>query len=338
MRAWVIEPGAKSLEALKRTDRAEAKPGPGEVAVRLRAAALNARDQAIVAGQYRFGTVARPTVALSDGAGEVTAVGPGVTRFAVGDRVAGIFCQAWQDGAFRPEMGATTLGVPLDGALAELAVFPEHGVVRVPDHLTFEQAATLPCAAVTAWHALMVKGGLTPGQWVLALGTGGVATFALQLAKAAGARVIVTSSSDAKLERAKGLGADRLINYRKTPDWQDEVLRVTGGQGADHVVEVGGAGTLERSVAAVRTEGQVHLIGFLAGRTTQFNLGNFVGKRARLNGIFVGSRAMFEAMNACIAANRIVPVVDRVFPFEDARAAYEYQKSGALFGKVVVAI
>jgi NADPH:quinone reductase-like Zn-dependent oxidoreductase len=222
--------------------------------------------------------------------------------------------------------------------LAEYAVLSENGVVKVPTAMSFEQAATLPCAAVTAWHALMARGRLEPGQWVLALGTGGVSVFALQIAKAAGARCILTSSSDEKLTRAKDMGADATINYKATPDWESAVLGITGGRGADHVIEVGGAGTLGKSVAAVATCGQIHQIGFLAGRETPFDLGAFVAKRAVLNGTFVGSRAMFEHMNAAFETNNVAPAVDRVFPFDEAREAFEYQRSAALFGKVVISV
>ena len=338
MKVWEIAAGATSLDGLKRGERPDPKPGPGEVKVRVRAASLNARDQGVVRGAYRGGPVRKPTVPLSDGAGEVAEVGPGVTRVKAGDKVCGIFCQGWIDGVFTPEMGETTLGSPLDGMLTEYAILSEQGVVKFPAALSFEQAATLPCAAVTAWHALMARGRLEPGQWVLALGTGGVSVFALQIAKAAGARCILTSSSDDKLVRAKKMGADATINYKTTPEWEKEVLRLTGGRGADHVIEVGGAGTLGKSVAAVATCGQVHQIGFLAGRETPFDLGAFVGKRAQLNGTFVGSRAMFEHMNAAFDANKVVPVVDRVFPFDQARQAFEYQRSAALYGKVVIAV
>jgi NADPH:quinone reductase-like Zn-dependent oxidoreductase len=338
MKVFEIAPGATSLDGLKRGERAEPKPRPGEVKLRIRAASLNARDHGVVRGIYRGGPVARPTVPLSDGAGEVVEVGSGVRRVAVGDKVCAIFCQRWVDGAFANDMFASTLGSPLDGMLAEYGVFSEEGVVKFPAHLSYEEAATLPCAAVTAWNALIARGRLEPGQWVLALGTGGVSVFALQFAKAAGARCTITSSSDDKLARARSLGADHTINYKATPEWEKEVMKITGGRGADHVIEVGGAGTLGKSVAALTTGGQIHQIGFLAGRETPFDLSAFVGKRAILNGTFVGSRAMFEHMNAAIEANRISPVVDKVFPFEDARAAYEYQRSSGLFGKVVISV
>jgi NADPH:quinone reductase-like Zn-dependent oxidoreductase len=337
MRCYEIVPGKTGTDALRQAERPDAKPSAGEVAVRVRAASINARDFSILMGRYRSGPVTRPTIPLSDGAGEVVEIGAGVTRFKPGDKVAGIFCQTWIDGAFTPDMFAGTLGSPVDGMLADRAVLSQAGLVRVPSHLSFEEAATLPCAAVTAWNALVARGGLTAGQWVLALGTGGVSVFALQLAKAAGARVIITSSSDDKLARAKSLGADRTINYKSTPDWDKAVLDATGGGGVDHVVEVGGAGTLPRSLAAIRTGGQIHQIGFLAGRETPIDLSAIVGKRAIINGTFTGSRAMFEAMNAAIEASGLMPVVDKVFPFEQAVAAFGYQQSAGLFGKVVIA-
>jgi len=337
MRAYRITAGSTDLEGLALHDEPEHEPGPGEVAVRVRAAALNARDLSIIAGQYVGGPVARDTVPLSDGAGEVAAVGAGVSRVAVGDRVAGIFFQRWLDGAFTEDMRGAQLGGPLDGMLAERVVLNEAGLVRIPDHLSFEQAASLPCAGVTAWHALVSRGCLAPGETVLVLGTGGVSVFALQFAKAAGATVIVTSSSDDKLQRARALGADHTVNYERTSDWQAEVLKLTGGRGVDHVVEVGGA-TLPHAVGALATGGRIHLVGFVAGREARLFLPMLVGRLATLRSIYVGSRAMFEAMNAAIAANRIEPVVDRTFAFDRARDAYAYQKSGAHFGKVVIEV
>lgn len=337
MKAYEIETGGASLDALHRVERNDPEPGPGEVLVRVRAAALNARDQAVVAGRYRGQAVQRPTIPLSDGAGDVVAVGSGVSRFAVGDRVAGMFFQGWIDGRFRPEYGSRSLGSPLDGMLAESVVLDQDGLVKVPSNLDFDQAATLPCAAVTAWHALMAWGAVRPGETVLAIGTGGVSIFALQFAKAAGARVVITSSSDEKLERARALGADETVNYRATPEWEREVLRLTDGRGADRVVEVGGA-TLPQSLAALAFGGRIHLAGFVSGREFSMAAPAFVGKNATLESVNVGSGTMFEAMNHAIDQNGIVPVVDRVFGFDDAMEAYRYQVSDALFGKVVISI
>lgn len=338
MRVYEIQPGIASLDALRRAERPEPRPGPRDVLIRVRAAALNRRDHSVIMGVYAGPPLQRPMIPLSDGAGEVIATGAEVRRFKTGDRVAGCFFQRWADGPFTAAVRGSELGAQNDGMLAEQVVLNEDGVVAIPGHLSLEEAATLPCAAVTAWHALFARGGLKPGETVLALGTGGVSVFGVQLAKAAGARVIVTSSSDAKLERARALGADGLVNYRTTPEWHTEVLRLTGGQGVDQVLEVGGSATLPRAIEALRLGGWIHQIGFVSGRDVTLNLPRFVAKDATYRGVYVGSRAMFEAMNAAIAASRIKPVVDRVFGFDDARAAYEYQGSGAHFGKVVIAV
>ena len=337
MKLYELLKGSTSLDSLKITERDTPKPGPGQVLVRVRATTLNYRDQAVVTGHYFGGVLQRNTIPLSDGAGEVAAVGSGVTRFAKGDRVAGTFFQGWADG--RPVAGAyAALGSPLDGMLAEYVVLDEDGLVKLPDHLSFEEGAALPCAAVTAWNALCVSGRLKAGDSVLAMGTGGVSIFALQFAKMHGARVIITSSSDKKLERAKQLGADDLINYTKTPDWEKEVLALTDQQGVDHVVEVGGAGTLAKSFQAVGYGGQVSLIGVLAGREGDTAPHALMLKAAKLQGIFVGSRAMFESMNQAIAINKMKPVVDKVFPFEEAAAAYKYQWEKKHFGKIAISV
>jgi NADPH:quinone reductase-like Zn-dependent oxidoreductase len=322
------------IDELRSEELPEPRPGPGQVRVRVRAASLNYRDLLVVKGLYSR-NLALPLVPLSDGAGEVVEVGPGVTRFAPGARVAGIFMQTWLDGAITEAKGKSALGGAIDGVLAEQVVLHEDGLVAVPDHLSFEEAATLPCAAVTAWNGLVEGGGLRAGETVLTLGTGGVSLFALQFARMAGARVIATSSSDAKLERAKQLGASDGINYKTTPEWDKKVRELTGGVGVDHVVEVGGAGTLPRSLKAVRTGGHVSLIGVLAG-AAETNPMPVLMKAVRLQGVFVGSRAMFEAMDRAIALHQMRPVIDRVFPLDEARAAYRHLESGAHFGKVVI--
>jgi NADPH:quinone reductase-like Zn-dependent oxidoreductase len=277
-------------------------------------------------------------VPLSDGVGEVVAIGDGVTRFAIGDRVAGTFFQNWIDGPPRPDGGPALGAPPAKGMLAEYVALPEAGLVATASSLSFEEAATLPCAGVTAWNALME--GPRPvkaGETVLVLGTGGVSLLALQIAKAAGARVIATSSSEDKLARVKALGADDLINYRAVPDWGAEAARLAGGSGVDHVVEVGGAGTLAQSIQAVGYGGEIALIGVLT-REGDTNPRAMMFKGASMRGIFVGSRGMAERLNAFVDAHGIKPVVDKTFPMEEARAAYAYQSSPDLFGKVVITL
>jgi len=334
MKAYELEKGSTSLESLKLVERDDPKPGPGQVLVRIRAASLNYRDQAVVTGKYFGGVLQRNTIPLSDGAGEVVETGEGVARVNTGDRVAGTFFQVWVDG--RPQPGVGALGSPLDGVLAEYVVLDQDGVVTLPDHLSFAEGAALPCAGVTAWNALMFSGRIKPGDTVLALGTGGVSIFGLQFAKMNGARVIITSSSDEKLERAKALGADDVINYSKTPDWDKEVMRLTDGNGVDNVIEVGGAGTLKKSFLSLGYAGQVSLIGVLSGPEGDTNPHSIMLKGGKLQGIFVGNRAMFEDMNTAISVNSMKPVIDRVFPFEEAAEAYKYQLEKKHLGKIVI--
>ena len=336
MRVWEI--GERfGLDALRLVERPDPKPGRGQVVVRVRAASLNYRDLLTVQGLYNP-KQALPLVPVSDGAGEVETVGEGVSRVSVGQRVAGIFAQTWIAGRPTRERMRSTLGGPLDGMLAERALLDAEGVVPVPEHLSHEEAATLPCAAVTAWNALVEQGGLKAGDTLLVLGTGGVAVFALQLAHLLGVRVIVTSSQDEKLERARALGAAETINYRTTPDWENAVKALTGGVGVDHVVEVGGAGTLMKSLRAVRMGGTISLIGNLAGLDAQVNLGLVFMQGVRVQGVFVGSRETFEVLNRAIALHRLRPVVDRVFPFEGVGAAFEHLAGQTHFGKVVIRV
>jgi NADPH:quinone reductase-like Zn-dependent oxidoreductase len=336
MRAWEIQDHF-GLDALSLVEREEPRPGPGQVLVRVRAASLNYRDLLTVEGSYNP-KQPLPLVPLSDGAGEVGEVGTGVTRVEPGDRVAGIFNQAWLSGPPRREHVGFSLGGPLDGMLAGQVVLDAEGVVPVPEHLSFEEAACLPCAGVTAWNALVEQGRLRPGETVLILGTGGVAVLALQMAVCLGARAIVTSSSDARLERVRELGASGIINYTTTPHWDRRAKELTDGVGVDQVLELGGAQTLERSLRAVRTGGQVNLVGSLSGLEATVNLALVFMRGVRLQGILVGSREMFEAMNQVIARHELRPVIDRVFAFEEAAEAFAHLKNQAHFGKVVVRV
>jgi NADPH:quinone reductase-like Zn-dependent oxidoreductase len=331
----VVELHTFALDSVAVGERPEPRPGPGEVLIRVRACSLNYRDLLIMKGLYNK-KLPLPLVPLSDGAGEVTAVGGGVTRVRVGDRVASCFMPAWIDGEPTEAKAKSALGAGGTGMLAEYVVLPAEGVVRVPDHLSDEEAATLPCAAVTAWHALVTEGGVKAGDVVLTQGTGGVSVFALQFAKLLGARVIATSSSDAKLERVRQLGASDGINYKTTPEWGGKARELTG-PGVDHVVEVGGAGTMPESMRAVRMGGRISLIGVLSG-AGQFNPTPVLMKNLRVQGIFVGSREMFEAMNRAVALHKMRPVIDRVFPMSEARAALHHMESGAHFGKVVIRV
>lgn len=325
------------LDSLALVERADPLPGPGQVLIAVKACALNFRDLLVARGAYG----APPPlgrIPLSDGAGEVVAVGPGVSRVKVGDRVAGIFMQGWLGGGIDADAAATALGGAIDGMLAQRVVLSEQGVVKIPTHLTYEQAATLPCAAVTAWNALVREARVKAGDVVVLQGTGGVSLFALQFAKLHGARCIITSSSDAKLALARELGADETINYRTHPDWDKAVIDLTGGRGADVVVEVGGAGTLEKSLACTRFGGIVALIGVLTGTAGPIPTAAILRRHMRVQGIYVGSREMFEEMNRAIEAHALVPHIDRVFDLSQARAAYEHLASGAHSGKVVIRV
>lgn len=335
-RAWQFATEGNEYR-LTLTERPASPPGPQEVLVRIGAVSLNYRDHINL--RNLAGRAVDGRIATSDGAGDIVAVGSGVTAWKPGDRVAGCFFQDWADGPFRMLSHRHDLGGTLDGMLAEYVTLPAESVVAVPEGYTDEEAATLPCAAVTAWSALMRCGHLQPGQTVLTLGTGGVSIFALQLATAVGARVIVTSSSDEKLARAKALGAWATVNYRTTPDWDKEVWSLTDKRGVDHVIEVGGPGTLEKSLASVAPSGHLALIGVLTGfgpaNTSLFPL---VAKNARISGIYVGSRDDFENLNRFLDAHQIHPVIDHVFPFDQSPAAFDHLASGQHFGKVVVRV
>lgn len=332
MKTYEVNYRVQGVEAWQLVERPEPVLQPGQVLVKMRAASLNYRDLAIVNGTYG----AQPRVPLSDGAGEVAATAEGVTRWKAGDRVAGIFFQTFLAGAFTPERAAHSLGGGVDGVLAEYVAFDQEGLVEVPAHLSYEEAATLPCAGVTAWNALVVEGPLRAGQTVLLLGTGGVSVFALQFAKQAGARVILTSSSDEKLRKAREHGADETINYKTTPEWDERVLELTGGRGVDDVVELGGAETLARSLRSVGHGGSVKIVGVINGTNGEIDITSILSKRARVQGISVGSRESFEEMNRAIVQGKLRPVIDRVFPFAEAKQALAYLESGAHFGKVCI--
>ena len=335
MRAYQLLEGGVGIDALVKVEGPDPKPAYRQVLVKVAACSLNFRDLGIVRGTYRM-PVRDNIVPLSDGAGEVVEVGVGVTRVKVGDKVAGCFFQRWSGGEPPPNVQANALGGSIDGMLAEYVVLEEDGVVKLPPHLSVDDGATLPCAGVTAWHALVEHGKLIAGQTVLLQGTGGVSTFGLQLAHAMGLQVVITSSSDEKLARAKNLGADTGINYKSTPDWEKAVMEFTGGLGVDHVVEVGGASTLTRSFGAIRVGGKISLIGGLSGPATELNPGLILARRANVQGISVGSMQMFEAMNRAITATGIKPVIDKVFGFDEVHAAYKHMACGAHFGKIVI--
>lgn len=336
MQAYQIVPG-KHLEGLSRIPVRTRKLGPHEVRIAIHAVSLNFRDLMVSHATYPVAG-AQPPVPCSDGAGEVIAVGEQATRWRAGDRVMASFFPNWIDGEPSPVKTKGALGADIDGMLSQEVVLHEDALVRIPAHLSYNEAATLPCAAVTAWNALFMEGRLKPGSSVLLQGTGGVSIFALQLAKAAGLEAILTSSSDAKLERAKSLGADATINYRTTPEWQDKALELTAGRGVDLVVDVGGQDTVKRSAAAVRMGGTVCIIGGLSGfGGTADSIALIVGAK-RLAGIYVGSRAMLEDVSRFVTLSNLRPVIDRVFRFDQAREAYAHLESGNHFGKVVVEV
>ncbi|HEY9295571.1 MAG TPA: NAD(P)-dependent alcohol dehydrogenase, partial [Phormidium sp.] len=295
------------LDSLKLCDRQIPNPSLGQVLLKLRAASLNYRDLMVVQGRYNP-KQKLPLIPLSDGVGEVVAVGEGVTRVKVGERVASIFFQKWLAGTPSKEVFRSTLGIPADGVLAQYIVLNENGVTPVPQHLSDQEAATLPCAAVTAWNALISGGNLKAGDTVLLQGTGGVSLFALQFAKMSGARIIILSSSDEKLEKALELGATNGINYKANPNWDEQVYQLTNGEGVDYVVEVGGAGTLSKSFRAVRVGGHISLIGVLTGTTTEVNPLPILNKAITVQGVYVGSREMFEQMNRAIELHQIKPI------------------------------
>jgi NADPH:quinone reductase-like Zn-dependent oxidoreductase len=325
------------IDSLTLVERPIPTPGRYDVLVRVRATSLNYRDYLIAVGEHDP-TMRLPITPLSDGAGEVVEIGPDVTRVGVGDRVAGIFMQGWIAGPLTAAYQPTALGADAGGMLAEYVVLNQQGVVKIPDALSFEEAATLPCAAVTAWNALVRHSDLKSGETILTQGTGGVSLFALQFAHASGARVILTSSSDEKLKRAMELGADTGINYRKDPDWATKAREATRGRGVDHVLDVGGPGTLGQSIEAVRESGTVCNIGVLTGFGGEVPTAKALFKEVKVQGVYVGSRALFEDMLRAIELHRIHPTIDRSFKMEEIRDAIRYLKKGQHFGKIVVIV
>lgn len=336
MRAYQID--EFGIDKLRLVELPDPVPDRNQVLLGIRAVSINYRDLMVVSGTYNP-RMKVPAIPFSDAAGEVVAVGEGVTKWKVGDRVMPIFAQRWFEGDSSEEKRRTSLGAGAqwDGVLREAAAFDQESVVGVPEHLSFEEAATLPCAALTAWHALVVSGRIKPGDSVLTLGTGGVSIFALQFAKMAGARVVATSASGGKIERLRQTGADHTVNYRERDDWDKAAIEFSGGEGVDHVVEVGGAGTLPKSINATRIAGHIAMIGALSG-AAGFNPVNAFMKAIRLQGIFVGSRRMFEEMNKAISANTLKPVIDSVFEFEQAREALKHMEGSSHFGKIVIKV
>ena len=333
----VFEINEFGIDNLTQAERPEPTPNGNQVKVKFHAVSLNYRDLMMVKGVYNP-RLKTPLVPFSDGAGEVVEIGAQVTKFKVGDRVTPIFMQGWHDGAIDAAKSRTALGGDLDGCLREFGTFDENGLICIPEHFSYEEAATLPCAAVTAYHALYCSGNLKPDDTILLQGTGGVSIFALQLASVLGCRIIITSSSDEKLERAKELGATDFINYKTTEDWDKKVLELTGKRGVDHVVEVGGAGTMQKSVNAVRTGGHIAVIGVLSGKG-DFNPASLLMKSARLQGIYVGSRQMFEDMNRVFCHHTYLkPVIDKTYEFGEVGDALRYMEAGAHFGKIVIKI
>jgi NADPH:quinone reductase-like Zn-dependent oxidoreductase len=333
-----LEIQSYGLDHLHLVDRPDPTPGPGELIVRIKAISLNFRDLLTVNGMYG-GNYTLPLVPFCDGAGVVEAVGPGVSRFKVGDRVTSLFfSDTWIAGPPTPEKLRGSLGGPLDGCGQQLLKISEHGVIATPPHLTDEEAATLPCAALTAWRALAVDGAVLAGETVVLQGTGGVSIFGLQLAKAMGLRAIITSSSDEKLARARALGADATINYKTTPDWSNAVRAATDGRGADLILEVGGAKTLMESLKAVRQGGHVAIIGVLSGVAEPMPIPMLIWTNARVQGLSVGSREMYEAMARAISLHAIKPVISHTLPWTQAAEALHSMQRGDHFGKIVLTV
>lgn len=335
-RQYQLQKTGDAPPVLKLVDAPVRQPAEHEVLVRVHAVSLNRRDVYVMRGQYP-GPMRPNLVPLSDGAGEVVATGARVTRFKKGDRVAAIFFQQWIDGRPKPEYMASALGGAVDGMLSQYVTLSENGVVSIPAHLSYEEAATLPCAGVTAWNALVTRGHTQPGDFVLLQGTGGVSILGLQLAVALGAKPVITSSSDEKLARARQLGAVATVNYKTTPDWEKSVQKATHG-GVQQALEVGGKQTLPKTLASLAFGGHVALIGGLSEFGGEIASYELIGRNATASGLYVGSRADFEALNAFLDKHKLKPAVDKVFEYADASAAFDYMDSGNLFGKVVIRV
>ena len=331
MWVWEVQ-NAFGIDNLKLIEKPEPKAGPGQVVVGMKAASLNYRDLLHVT----MGGAPLPLIPFSDGAGVVEQIGAGVTRVKVGDRVCPTFFQSWVGGPVTAEARNLALGGSVPGVLQEKMLLDAEGVIAIPRHLSFEEAATLPCAGLTAWRAVAVEAPIDANSTILVQGTGGVSIFALQFAKAIGAKVIATSSSDEKLDRAKKLGADYLINYKTTPEWGKKALELTGGRGADVVVEVGGENTLGKSLEAVRVGGSIVVIGVLGGFTNNIFIPALFGKNAKMIGISVGSREQFAGMNKAIDGWKLKPVIDHVFKFEQVPDALRAMQAAGHFGKICV--
>lgn len=336
MKAWHIT-GTEGIASLNCVDLPSPQPAPGEVLLRIHAVSLNYRDYMNVTG-IRGVTGPIPRIPCSDGSGEIIAVGSGVTSWKVGDRVVVPFMPSWLEGGFTQHHAARALGGAVNGLLCEEACLPADSLLRIPDYLSYQEAATLPCAAVTAWDALMVRGQLSAGETVLILGSGGVSVFALQIARKAGARVLAISSSDEKCARLHAMGADATHNYKTDPAWDEWALTQTNGNGVDKVVEIGGPDTLNRSIKATRFGGHIALIGVLTGTSGDVQTVQILRKGIRLDGIYVGSRAMFQEMLEAMSGTQMRPVIDSTFAFKDAPAAFSHIEGGGHFGKIVVAV
>ena len=335
MRVFQVE-GDWGMNNLRMSTREVPQPQSGQVLIRMRTSSVNYRDPIVPERGYGLNTGTLPLIPVSDGAGEVVEIGAGVTRVKVGDRVCPTYFQSWESGEPNAYRLSQSLGAPIDGTMADYMCLSEEGVVKLPDYLSYLEAATLPCAAVTAWSALTQTSALKPGDKLLVQGSGGVALFALQFAKMMGAEVTVISSSDAKIERLKSMGADHAINYVTTPEWAKASRALTQGQGFDHILEVGGEKTLPQSLRCIRPGGTLSMIGILSGAAMSTSLGLIITRQVRLQGVTVGHRDGFESMLRAMAQHKIQPVIDRVFSFEQLKEAFDYLKSGVHFGKICI--